>query len=332
MDEDDEPGQGAFDLDIDLLKAIDLDSLTKERLSQLLEAGLRTRFALRKRPAPEPKIAHAVGLNTLQGADEHDLREAVHVLDAWLRAPAETPQPAQRSRFERPEGTGQIPAPRCLKKALIPRTCGLCHDPIKAGDDIGRFRQLKAPLEQAFVPMGWLCRHCLLDRRDRPRLCDLLLRFFHHVFAISAVGLNPAECALLHTRLDDTTVRKTAAWQRDPLDTTLVRLATSVAEDKPTTWIAYPTALTALRAIASGSTDHAEADLLADILQRIDEWEINSPDVNRRRYGTGIAYRQQVLRQTPQATFLSDLGGPFYLHKSVDPVDETVEDTGKPAQ
>ncbi|MGW1154843.1 hypothetical protein ACWD45_26620 [Streptomyces rubiginosohelvolus] len=54
-------------------------------------------------------------------------------------------------------------------------------------------------------------------------------------------------CAVLHTWLDNPAIRQTTAWQLDPLDATMVRLATSVAEDKPTTWIAYPTSLTALR-------------------------------------------------------------------------------------
>ncbi|MFJ1958728.1 hypothetical protein ACIOGT_39570 [Streptomyces microflavus] len=148
MDHDGAPSQGTFDLDVDLLQGVDLSRFTEPRLHQLLEAGFRVRLADRKRPAPEPKVARAIGLNTLHGADEHDLREALHVLAAWLRNPSETPPPAKRSRFNRPEGTGQLPAPRRLATALAPRTCGLCNDPIKTGDDMGRFRRLKPPLDR----------------------------------------------------------------------------------------------------------------------------------------------------------------------------------------
>ncbi|MFJ1958729.1 hypothetical protein ACIOGT_39565 [Streptomyces microflavus] len=172
--------------------------------------------------------------------------------------------------------------------------------------------------------MSWLCRHCLLDRREQPRRRDLLIRVFHHLLAGSAVGLNPKECAVLHTWLDNPAIRQTPAWQRDPLDATTVRLATSVAEDKPTTWIAYPTASTALRAMAAAEPDHPEARPLQNVLQHVTDWDTNPSGVDTRRYGTGTPYRQQVLRTTPRPTWLSELGGPFFLHKSFDPAEEGV--------
>ncbi|WP_444971598.1 hypothetical protein [Streptomyces sp. SAI-25] len=267
-------------------------------------------------------------MNTLHGADEHDLREALHVLAKWLRNPSETPPPAKRSRFDRPEGTGQLPVPRCLTTALAPRACGLCNDPIKTGDEMGRFRRLKPPLDRAFIPMSWLCRHCLFDRREQPRRRDLIIRAFHHLLAGSAVGLNPKECAVLHTWLDNPAIRQTPAWQRDPLDATMVRLATSIAEDKPTTWIAYPTALTALHSMAAAETGRSETRLLQDVLQHVTEWDTNPSGVDTRRYGTGTPYRQQILRTTARPTWLSELGGPFFLHKFLDPAeDEAGEET-----
>ncbi|MFJ2060280.1 hypothetical protein ACIOMM_30680 [Streptomyces sp. NPDC087908] len=308
----DESGQGSFDLGIDLLPGVDLDSLEGDRLLSLLDNGLRTRRAVRQRPAPEPKVARAVGLNTLQDADLHDLREAVRVLNTWLRSPGDVPEPAKRSRYERPEGAGQLPGPQCVKKALVLQACGLCSEPVKPGDLTGRVRPPKPPLDRAFVPMGWLCQHCLFDRRHMPRRRDVLIRFFHHLLNSSPVGLNSHECRVPHTWLTGSGACSSEAWKLDPLDTTLVRLSTSAAEDKANPWIAFPTSLSILRALQAGEADENDASVLEAILQHATEWETNP-------FGTGVAYRQQILKSTDRPTFLSVLGGPFFLHKAPDP-------------
>ncbi|WP_052499833.1 hypothetical protein [Streptomyces vietnamensis] len=323
--DDAEFGQGSFDLSIDLLLGIDLARLRRDRLCDLLEKGLAMRQAIRQRPDPQQKVARAIGLNKLQGLDEHDLREALRVLDSWFREPSEEPPPARRSRFDRPTGVGQLPVPRCVKKALATQACGLCADPIKPGDEIGRMRPLKKPRNGGFPMMGWLCRHCLFDRRETPRRRDLLIRFFHHLLNTSAVGLNARECDLLHTWLTSGTARSSQAWRDDPLDATLVRLATSVTEDKPNTWVAFPTSVTILKALQTAETEGPDTCLLADVLQHVQEWDTNPQGVDHARYGTGVAYRQQVLARTTRPTFLSDLGGPFFLHKAPDPADEDTE-------
>ncbi|MFF5639646.1 hypothetical protein [Streptomyces sp. NPDC012825] len=323
----DESGQGSFDLGIDLLPGVDLDSLDRGRLLRLLDNGFRTRLVVRQRPAPEPKVARAIGLNDLKDADEHDLREAVRVLNTWLRSPADVPEPAKRSRYERPEGVGRLPGPRCVKKALVTQPCGLCNEPVKPGDLTGRVRPPKPPLDRAFVPMGWLCRHCLFDCRHMPRRRDVLIRFFHHLLNSSPVGLNSHECRVLHTWLTTSGARSSEAWKRDPLDTTLVRLATSTTEDKANTAIAFPTSLTILRALRAADPDKADAGLLDAILQHTTEWETNPFDIDHRRYGTGVAYRQQILKSTDRPTFLSVLGGPFFLHKAPDPDNPEDEET-----
>ncbi|MFD9047827.1 hypothetical protein [Streptomyces zaomyceticus] len=323
--DDDAFGQGSFDLGIGLLFNMDLNSLRAPRLRDLLERGLAMRQAIRQRPDPQQRVARAVGLNQLQNLDDHDLREALRVLDAWLRAPSEEPAPARRSRFDRPTGVGQLPVPRCVRAALVDQTCGLCADPIKPGDEIGRMRPLKKPRNGGFVMMGWLCHHCLFDRRETPRRRDLLIRFFHHLLNTSAVGLNARECGLLHTWLAGGAAQSSQAWLADPLDATVVRMATSVAEDKPNTWFAFPTGVTILKALQAAGTEGPDARLLADILQHIDEWDRNPQGVDHTRYGTGVAYRQQVLTRTSRPTFLSELGGPFFLHKAPDPTDEEAE-------
>ncbi|MGY3341110.1 hypothetical protein ACVW0K_007303 [Streptomyces filamentosus] len=325
-DDDDDFGQGTFDLGIDLLLGVDLNSLSDARLRDLLARGIATRQAVRQKPDPVKKVARAIGLNDLADLDRHDLHEALHVLDAWLQDPSTEPAPAQRSRFDRPSGVGQLPVPRGVKKALLPQTCGLCGDTVKPGDDIGRFRPLKKPGNGGFVLPGWLCRHCLFDRRESPRRRDVLIRFFHHLLNTSAVGLNARECGLLHTWLTNGTAASSPAWKADPLHATLVRLATSVDEDKPNTWIALPTSTTVLRALQFAEPDGPDAILLGDVLQHVEEWDTNPQNVERRRYGTGVRFRQEVLRTTPRPTLLSRLGGPFFLHKAPDPAEGGTEE------
>lgn len=107
--------------------------------------------------------------------------------------------------------------------------------------------------------MGWLCRHCLYERREKPRRRDVLLRFFHHLFAGNAVDLNAFECEVLLAWLtEDTAFAASAPWRKDPLETTLARLRTSAAEGKAATALAVTTARTiiaVLRETPVTSTD-----------------------------------------------------------------------------
>ncbi|MEL5957451.1 hypothetical protein AADR41_22275 [Streptomyces sp. CLV115] len=85
---------------------------------------------------------------------------------------------------------------------------------------------------------------------EKPRRRDVVLRIFHHLFASSAAGLNSYECDALRTWLTETEVpTASTAWREDPLDTTLVRLETSVTEGKGTKWIAVTTARTIITAL-----------------------------------------------------------------------------------
>ncbi|MET8291722.1 hypothetical protein ABZV80_42200 [Streptomyces sp. NPDC005132] len=94
--------------------------------------------------------------------------------------------------MDRPQGIGRLPRPRSVKAAA--GACSLCGDSYATGDLIGR-----TPFAQAvpYEQMGWLCWHCLVERRQQPRRRDVLLRVFHALFAgLEGVGLNAHECAV----------------------------------------------------------------------------------------------------------------------------------------
>lgn len=273
------------------------------------------------------RLTKTVGIKALQTADDEDLRECLRVLRSWLSDPAAYTPPVSKPKVQRPEGIGQLPVPRTVKQAHTETTCGLCADPVKAGDLIGRMRN---PKDRQFAPMGWLCAHCLYERREKPRRRDVVLRIFHHLFVGSAAGLNAYECDVLRTWLTEAeALAASTAWRKDSLDTTLVRLKTSVTEGKGTTWIATPTAHTIITALldAPGNSE-AETALLRAVAQHLDEWKTNPRGIEARRYGTGSRYRAEVLKTTDRPTVLSERGGPFDLHHTPPPATEPGDAVG----
>ncbi|MFE3770816.1 hypothetical protein [Streptomyces sp. NPDC059122] len=188
---------------------------------------------------------------------------------------------------------------------------------------MAQLHRMRAPKDPRFVPMGWLCRHCLYERRDQPRRRDVLLRVFHQLFAGSAVDLNAFECEVLLVWLTEhPAVADSTPWLKAPLDTTLPRLQTSITEAKARTGIAFPTAVTVIDVLREAPGSPAERELLAAIAQHLDEWQHNPQHVEVRRHGTGIPYRRQVLKSTSHPTTLSARGGPFDLHTSPAPIDQ----------
>lgn len=278
----------------------------------------------------EDRLTKTVGCKQLETADEADLRESLRVLRAWLNDPATCRPPARKPRMERPEGIGQLPVPRTTKLAHTDLTCGLCCDPIKAGELTGRFRPPKDL--RTYTAMGWLCAHCLYQRRQHPRRRDLLLRIFHQLFAGNGVDFNAYECELLHTWLTETPApATTTAWNTDPLETTLARLQNSAAEDKASTWIATPTAGTIIAALNDAVLTPQEKVLLDAVARHLYEWQANPNGVQTSRYGTGVRYRSQILRSTAHPTLLSVRGGPFDLHQAPQPRPADQDDPADPS-
>ncbi|MFF3730759.1 hypothetical protein ACFYXM_10680 [Streptomyces sp. NPDC002476] len=230
---------------LDFPTAAEIAALHGAPLRSWVDTGTEAVAGIVDKPAERvrARLTKTAGVKDLGAADDEDLRECLRVLRTWLSNPASYTPPAPKPKVQRPEGIGQLPVPRTVKQAHSDTTCGLCADPVKTGELIGRMRAPKDT--RLFVPMGWLCAHCLYERREKPRRRDVVLRIFHHLFASSAVGLNAYECDVLHAWLTEPPAAAAfPLWQKDPLDTTLVRLATSVMESKATTWIAVPTAHT----------------------------------------------------------------------------------------
>ncbi|ANW22648.1 hypothetical protein I3J05_28175 (plasmid) [Streptomyces clavuligerus] len=312
-----------FDWDINFPTTAEIAALHGEALRSWVDTGTEAVAEIVGKPAERvrSRLTRTAGVKNLGAADDEDLRECLRVLRTWLSDPASYTPPAPKPKIQRPESIGQLPVPRTLKQAHTETTCGLCADPVKPGDLVGRMRD---PKDKQFVPMGWLCAHCLYERREKPRRRDVVLRIFHHLFASSAAGLNAHECAVLRTWLTETEApAASTAWRNDPLDTTVVRLETSVTEVKGTTWIAVPTAHTIITALldAPGSSE-AETALLRAVAQHLDEWQTNPQGIEARRYGTGVRYRAEVLKTTSRPTVLSERGGPFDLHHTPPPTAE----------
>lgn len=195
--------------------------------------------------------------------------------------------------------------------------CGLCGDAYRAGDAIGR-AQRDPKVAAYYVQMGWLCWNCLVMRRQQPTRRDVLLRFFHGLFAHDGVGLNGHECRVLLEWLTvDPVLMSSKPWTVDPLKNTLLRLHTSTVEGKPVTWLSPQTTHTIIAVLREpASVAHLTAEetsVLSALAQHLAEWETNPESVPHSRYGTGWRYRQRALELTSHPTVLSRLGGPFHL-------------------
>lgn len=263
------------------------------------------------------RLLKLVNLPRLSDTDDHDLREVLRE----LRVCEQEGKGAYRARLrrvtrvDRPAGIGRLPRPRSVKPASAAGACGLCSDGYSVGDLIGR---TPSPEELPYIPMGWLCWHCLVQRRQQPRRRDVLLRLFHALFAGDGAGLNGIECGvLLEWLTEDPALANSKPWTADPLENTLVRLRTSVADGKPTTWISTQTVHTIVAVLqeapASPSTTAQDVGMLAALVQHLAEWETNPAGLQPSRYGTGWRFRQQTIALTEHPTVLSQLGGPFFL-------------------
>ncbi len=287
------------------------------RLRTWVENGIGSVATIVGAPAQQvqDRLIKTTGCRDFHLADDDDLCEGLHVLRTWLNDPASYAPPARRPRPQRPEGIGQLPVPRTVKASSADTECGLCGDPVKAGDLIGRMRD---PKDRRFVSMGWLCQHCLYQRRDEPRRRDVLLRVFHQMFAGIPVDLNAFECKVLLTWLTEGPDLATSGpWTKDPLEPTLVRLETSAADGKASTGFAVTTARTLIAVLSVTSTaSPTERSLLDAIAQHLGEWERNPQGVEARAYGSGPRYRSKVLESTNHPTVLSARGGPFDLHQA----------------
>ncbi|MET8411129.1 hypothetical protein ABZV34_24010 [Streptomyces sp. NPDC005195] len=261
------------------------------------------------------KLVNHAGLGD---CDDHELREVLRELRICaLEGGGVYRKRLKRiTQVDRPQGIGRLPRPRSVKSAAAAGACGLCGDAYATGDLIGRSPFTPGvPYEQ----MGWQCWHCLVDRRQQPRRRDVLLRFFHALFAgAEGVGLNAHECAvILQWLTEEPALENCKPWIADPLENTLVRLRASIVDQRPTTWLSAQTAHTIVAVLqeapAAAATTASDSDTLAALVQHLAEWATNPAAVPSAQYGTGWRYRQKLLSLTTHPTVLSRQGGPFHL-------------------
>lgn len=277
------------------------------------------------------RVLELLRLPRLSDADDHDLREILRE----LRICEQEGRRAYRARLRRvtrvprPGGIGRLPRPRSVKGASAPGTCALCGDGYIAGELIGRTQFTE---ELPHVPIGWLCWHCLVQRREQPRRRDVLMRVFHALFAgVEGVGLNGHECGVVLDWLtEEPTLANSKPWAADPLENTLERLRTSVADANPATWLSAQTAHTVIAVLqeapASPHTTLQDSETLEALVQHLAEWETNPAGVRRAQHGTGWRFRERVLQLTAHPTALSERGGPFHLFQCrVNPSGQLVE-------
>ncbi|WP_432091475.1 hypothetical protein [Streptomyces sp. NRRL F-5630] len=273
------------------------------------------------------KLHKSLGLPaTADCEDDEDARLALRVLRHWRASPKSFRAAVPRPRLERPEGVGCLPRPRSRAKVAVPVRCGLCGDEVPAGALIGR---AKAP-RPGYRAIGWLCGHCLLTRRARPRRRDVLLRVYHTLFAGDPLELNGPECAVVlawldeHPGLDETS----AAWSADPLTATLTRLRAGVQDSTPQMFLAATTVRTLLALFAESPAQTTDAQLLAAVIRHVQEWDTNARGISHSRFGRGAAYRAATLAAADESVHVLLSHGPFDLAVEGSVKDEEQEELG----
>ncbi|MBP5888736.1 hypothetical protein [Streptomyces scabiei] len=237
-------------------------------------------------------------------ATDEQLRDGILQAAAWLE------DPTSYRAFVDPQVVepGGLPAPIHTKPAPADSTCSLCAAPVAAGETIGRMPRPRPP----FRAMAWLCAHCLYDRRAKPRLTDVLLRVFHHVFSGSTtVPLNFAEArvmcealSLVPTETEDEQLRETIA-----------ALHAGIEANAPAMLLSSRPALAAVNALrtATPGLDGNDAVTLAAVAEHLAQWERNPSGLDPEQFANRVEWRQAVLRCASAPTTLSERGGPFWV-------------------
>ncbi|MGW0206096.1 hypothetical protein ACWDZ8_09810 [Streptomyces sp. NPDC003233] len=237
-------------------------------------------------------------------ATDEQLRDAILQAAAWLEDPTSyhacmTPQAVQ---------SGGLPAPIHTKPAPADTSCRLCAAPVAAGETIGRMPRPRQP----FVAMSWLCAHCLFDRRVKPRLTDVLLRVFHHVFSGSTtIPLNTAEARVL----SDALPRVPAETEDDDRREAIDALQTGIDANDPVMLLSDHLALAAVAALhaAKPVMEVSDAAILAAVAEHLSQRQHNPQGLDQEQFAGRVQWPQAVLKNTPTPTALSERGGPFWV-------------------
>lgn len=288
--------------------AENLEALHGAELRKLLTTyvGPLSRAAGVPIPAVQKHLNEWMGAASRATAGDEQLRDAVLQAHSWVDDPDSY---HAHARPPRPE-PGELPAPMRTRPAPRDSTCNLCADPVTAGELTGRMPHPRQP----YVPMNWLCSHCLTDRRAAPRLTDVLLRVFHHTFCgNTTTPLNTPEARVIHQALlaVPATTRKSNEYLRDAI----TALHEGIDAHAPLILLRYHPAHAAVAALHTRKPPAANGDttILDAVYQHLTEWQTNPHHINQAIYADHTQWRQAVLENTTTPTPLSQRGGPFQV-------------------
>ncbi|MGW8065921.1 hypothetical protein ACVV2G_27530 [Streptomyces ziwulingensis] len=285
----------------------DPDKLYRAELRKLLATYVGPLAGALREPIPfvQTQLNNWMGAPSRAEATDEQLRDAIIQARAWI----EDPDSYRAYSHPEPPAPGGLVAPMRTKTAVADSSCNLCAAPVVAGELIGRMPHPRRP----YVPMAWLCAHCLFDRRAKPRLTDVLLRVFHHAFSGSTTTLlNTTEAAVLLEAL----VTVPAPEDDEHLQEAITALRQGIDAPEPVMGLSYHPALAAVAALHAARLQEAadgDAAVLAAVAHHLAEWQHNPQDIDQAQYKNRTLWRQAVLENTLTPTVLSQRGGPFWV-------------------
>ncbi|WP_372411993.1 hypothetical protein [Streptomyces luteireticuli] len=294
-----------------VLSEDELDTLHGKELNQVLSQWVGPLAAATGRTIPLVQLwlNDVMGVEKRSEANDEQLREAIWQAQAWVQDPASYTAYLHAAQAEVP--SGGLPEPLSTRLARAESTCNLCTSPVAEGDVIGR---LHAPIGRRFARMGWLCAHCLHDRRTKPRRLDVILRIFHHTFSGGGVRLNSAEAEVLLRWLLD--LPEPAEADREAVQDALVALGHGIDDEEPSLLLRYQPTQSLIRTLYQSldpvATDEQSVVLNA-VAQHLAEWHDNPQCLDPAHYTSRVAWRRAILEQTEYPTVLSQRGGPFFV-------------------
>ncbi|MFD8609572.1 hypothetical protein [Streptomyces sp. NPDC059631] len=257
------------------------------------------------------RLNYVMGVEHRAEAGDEQLREGIRQAQEWVLHPETYGEHVRGA--EAVMEPGSTPEPMRTRLAPADSSCHLCTTPVAAGDVVGRLHQ---PRGRGLATLGWLCAHCLYDRRAKPRRLDLLLRLFHQLFAGDGLHVNAAEAEVLLAWLLTTPAAVLPQAEQEALPDVFVGLQRAVEAQEPVTPLRYYGALAII-----GTLHHAgpvgacerEAVVLAAVAQHLAEWKANPQRLDPERYLSRRAWRRAIFDRTERPTVLSRRGGPFLV-------------------
>ncbi|MFI7337064.1 hypothetical protein ACIBUY_03890 [Streptomyces sp. NPDC050085] len=284
-----------------------LDMLHGAELRKLLATYVGPLAAVVYEPIPfvQRQLNDWMGAPSRAEATDEQLREAIIQARAWI----EDPDSYRAYTYPEPPEPGALTAPMRTKAAIADSSCNLCAAPVMTGELIGRMPHPR----RRYVPMAWLCSHCLFDRRDKPRLTDVLLRVFHHTFSGSTITLlNTAEA----TALLEALLTVPAPESDEHLQEAITALRQGIDAPEPVMELRYHPAHAAVAALHAATPQQgaaSDAVILAAVAQHLAEWKNDPQVIDQTHYNNRTLWRQAVLENTLTPTVLSQRGGPFWV-------------------